>query len=74
VTRTVRTWTFHARVHDDVAQDIQVTARSARTHFVATLKPDDALKLIEELTEALDELDIEVVRVDGGPKRKRKPE
>lgn len=68
-TRTARSWSFSSRVVDDVAQDIALTARSARCYFVATLKPDDALKLIEELTNALDELDIEVVRVEGKKKR-----
>lgn len=64
MTSTARTWAWHAVPLRDGSEQIELSARAARTHFVAQLKPADALKLIEELTNALEELDIEVVRIE----------
>lgn len=43
---------------------ILVTARSGSFVVDAHIAPAEALKLIEELTNALEELDIEVVRIE----------
>jgi hypothetical protein len=49
---------------------LQVSARSGTTTFEAVMAPPDALKLIEELTNGLGELEIEVVRTEEKKRRR----